>query len=64
MSPNPDLAEWVVHWLDLSYGVACVLFLAVAAWALAAEVRARRRARVSLFGPWPGEGRLPREGRP
>ena len=64
MSPNPDLAEWVVHWLDLSYGLACALFLGVAAWALAVEVRARRRARVPLFGPWPGGKALRGEGRP
>jgi hypothetical protein len=50
MSAHPDLAEWIVHYLDVSYGVACAVFLGVAAWAVASEIRARRRAHLPLFG--------------
>lgn len=53
MSPHPELMEWVVHGLDLGYGLACLAFLAVAARAVAAEVRMRRRLGAPLFGPLP-----------
>ena len=51
MSASPDAAEFLVHCLDLSYGVACAAFLLVALWAVAAELLERRRLHAPLTGP-------------
>jgi len=53
MSPHPDAMEWVVHGLDIGYGLACLWFAVVAVHAVAAEVRLRRRLGAPLFGPLP-----------
>ena len=51
MFASTDVAEFLVHVLDLSYGVSCAAFVVVALWAVAAEILERRRLHAPLTGP-------------